>query len=830
MDAVGVLGSIIPVWGAYMLILTAVLGLGFIGAPLIAWAIILSGLLAVLGFNTTLVIMVGAPLILLSIAPIRRIFMSAPVMKIIKAINLLPGISDTERTALEAGHTWADKDLFSGNPDFNHLMSQPYDKLSEKEQHFLDNQVQTVCEMVDNGQAYKDGDLSKEVWEYLKKERFMGMIIPEEYGGLGFSALGHSEIVSKLGSCSIPLGISVMVPNSLGPAELLVHYGTKEQKDHYLPRLADGRELPCFGLTEPEAGSDAGSMKSKGEVFKNQNGDISVKLNWEKRYITLGAVSTVIGLAVKLFDPENLLGKGTDLGITCFLIPSEIKGVVLGRRHDPLGVPFYNCPINGNDVIVSVDSIVGGPERAGQGWRMLMECLAAGRSISLPAQSVGGSKRGSLAVSAHAQVRQQFGLSIGKFEGVGEAMARIGAMTYLLEGMRVYTVGAVDQGIKPSVVSAIAKYQSTEIAREIVNDAMDVIGGGGISQGPKNLIADWYIASPIGVTVEGANILTRTLIIFGQGAIRCHPYAYQEVVAIEANDLKAFDAAFSGHVGHVIKNLCRSLLLTLTRGRLASTPSSPMAKHYRKLAWTSASFAFLADITMAGLGGALKFREKVTGRFADIFSWMYLITATLRRYEAEGRRKEDEVFVDYAIMHGFNKIDQAFQGLYANLDIPVVGWVLRNFVALWARINPISSPIPDELGNRVVKAMLTPGETRDNLTKRALFLHSDPNDPLRKLEKAFEMSVESEAILGKVRSAIKSGILPKGKPAQRVKEALEKGVITPEESELLIKSQKASLEAIQVDSFKLEDYKLGKVNATGEPNSDDSKKRIASNG
>ncbi|MDD9950420.1 MAG: acyl-CoA dehydrogenase [Zetaproteobacteria bacterium] len=825
MDAVGFL-AMMPSWGACALIVATVLGLGFIGAPIIVWGVTLIALLTVLDMGLTLTLVVGIPLILMGLAPIRKWLLSAPVMKIIKAINLLPGISDTERTALEAGHTWADKELFSGNPDFNHLLSQPYEKLSAKEQKFLDNQVEEVCEMADDEQAYQDGDMSKEVWDYLKREKFMGMIIPEEYGGLGFSALGHSEVVSKLGSCSIPLAISVMVPNSLGPAELLVHYGTQEQKDFYLPRLADGREIPCFGLTEPEAGSDAGSMKSKGVVFKGDDGKIYVRLNWEKRYITLGAVATVIGLAVKLFDPENILGKGTDLGITCFLIPSSTKGVVLGRRHDPLGVPFFNCPINGNDVEISIDSIVGGAERAGQGWRMLMESLAAGRSISLPAQSVGGSKKAARVVSAHAQIRQQFGLSIGKFEGVGEAMARIGAMTYMLEGMRVFTVGAVDQGIKPSVASAIAKYQSTEIARSIVNDTMDVVGGGGISQGPKNLIARWYIASPIGVTVEGANILTRTLIIFGQGAIRCHPYAYQEMVSIENNDLSAFDAAFSGHVGHVVHNLCRSLLLTLTRGRLASVPSSPMAQYYRKLSWTSASFAFLADVTMGTMGGALKFREKVTGRFADIFSWMYLITATLRRYEAEGRRKEDEVFVHFAAIHGFNKIDEAFQGLYANLDVPVVGWCLRNIVALWARINPISSPIPDHIGNQVVKAMMTPGETRDNLTMRALFMSSKEDDAFRKLDEAFKLNVEAEGVMKKVRSAVKSGALPKGKPQELVKQATEKGVISSEEASLLERSHKASLEAVQVDSFDIYKYKNGVANAIAEENS----QKLASNG
>ena len=534
----------------------------------------------------------------------RQILFTGPAMKALKALKLMPQISQTEKVALEAGSTWIDANLFSGNPDFDSIMAEPYPGPSEKEAAFLNNQCQTLCKMMDDDKAYKEGDLPAEVWAYMKKEKFFGLIIPEQYGGLGFSAIGHSQVVSKLGSYSIPLAISTMVPNSLGPAELLIHYGTKKQKDYYLPRLASGEDIPCFGLTEPNAGSDAGSITSNAVVFKGDDGKLYLRLNWEKRWITLGAAATVLGLAVKLNDPEKLLGKDEDLGITCVLVPSSTDGVRLGQRHNPLGVPFINSPIYGKDVVVSVDQIIGGPEGAGKGWQMLMECLAAGRSISLPSQAAGGTKAVNRIVGTYAQIRHQFGMPIGNFEGVKDPIARIGASAYLMEAARVFTAAAVDSGIKPAVVSAIVKYHSTELSRKLMNDAMDVLGGAAISEGSKNTLARKYIASPISITVEGANILTRTMIIFGQGAIRCHPYAYKEVLALENNDLNAFDSAFSGHVAHIFQNMSRSLVLSLTRGWLAKTPSNtPFKAYYRKLSWASASFAFMTDFAMGTLGG-----------------------------------------------------------------------------------------------------------------------------------------------------------------------------------------------------------------------------------
>ena len=479
--------------------------------------------------------------------------------------------------------------------------------------------------MVNDWDVFVKKGFPEQVWDYLRKEGFFGLIIPKKYGGLAFSATAHSAIVAKLASRSGPLATTVMVPNSLGPAELLMHYGTKEQKDYFLPRLAAGIEMPCFALTEPNAGSDAGGMQADGVVFKGDDGELYLKLNWNKRYITLAAISTVLGLAFKLHDPENLLGKGTTLGITCALVPSNTSGVKLGRRHDPLGVPFYNCPTYGEDVIVPINAIIGGVEGAGNGWRMLMESLAVGRGISLPSQAAGGAKLATRAVGAYALIRKQFGLNIGKFEGIEEPMARIGGYSYLMDAARRYTTGGLDKGAKPAVVTAIMKYQFTEFGREIINDSMDIVGGAGISRGPRNIFANNYIALPIAITVEGANILTRTLMIFGQGAIRCHPYALNEINALTSGDAKAFDQNFWAHIGHVARNKARAFVLSITRGRLASSPvSGASAKYLRKLSWASASFAFYADLALGSYGGALKMKEKIAGCYADILSNMYL--------------------------------------------------------------------------------------------------------------------------------------------------------------------------------------------------------------
>jgi len=587
------------------------LAIGFAGAPLIVWALVLGAILVGFGAPVWLLATFAVFMAVFLITPLRRALVSSIVMKILGPV--MPAISETERTAIEAGSVWAEAELFSGKPDFEKLMKEPWPTLTKEEQDFLSGPVEELCSVVDDWEVWEGREMPDAAWEIIRREKFLGIIIPRQYGGLGFSAMAHSEVIQKLATRSIPLCITVMVPNSLGPAELLVHYGTDQQKQRLLPRLASGEEIPCFALTEPGAGSDAGAISSNGVVFKGEDGKLYIRLNWDKRYITLAAIATILGLAFKLRDPENLLGRGENLGITCALVPTNTAGVVIGRRHDPLFTPFYNCPTQGHDVIVPIDAIVGGAEWAGKGWRMLTESLAAGRGISLPAQSAGGTKLGTRVISAYASVRMQFGLPIGKFEGIEEPVARIAGYNYMLEAMRKFTLGAIDQGSKPAVVTAIAKYNSTEIGRKVINDAMDVAGGSGISRGPRNLLAHYYVATPIGITVEGANILTRTLIIFGQGALRAHPYALKEVEAIAARDLKAFDLAFWGHIGHIIRNLFRSVVLSLTRGAFAGSPvSGPTARYYRKLSWASATFAIMADIAMGALGGSLKVRGRWT--------------------------------------------------------------------------------------------------------------------------------------------------------------------------------------------------------------------------
>lgn len=744
----------------------------------------------------------AAVVALFVIRPLRRATLSRIVMKILGPA--MPAVSETERTAIEAGSVWAEAELFSGKPDFRKLMNEPWPSLTAEEQAFLDGPVEELCNVVDDWEVWESRDLPQAAWDLIKREKFLGMIIPKEYGGLGFSALAHSEVIQTLATRSIPLCITVMVPNSLGPAELLVHYGTDEQKRRLLPKLAAGEEIPCFALTEPGAGSDAGSISSSGVVFKGEDGKLYLRLNWNKRYITLAAISTILGLAFRLRDPENLLGRGEDLGITCALVPTDAAGVVIGRRHDPLGTPFYNCPTQGHDVVVPVESIIGGPEWAGKGWRMLTESLAAGRGVSLPAQSTGGTKLGTRVVSAYASVRKQFGLPIGKFEGIEEPVARIAGYNYLLDAMRKFTLGAIDQGSKPAVVTAMAKYNATEIGRRVVNDAMDVAGGSGISRGPRNLIAHYYIATPIGITVEGANILTRTLIIFGQGALRAHPYALKEVEAIAARDLVAFDRAFWGHIGHIIANAFRSVILSLTRGALASSPvTGPTARYYRKLSWASATFAIMSDIAMGALGGSLKLKEKLTGRFADALSWMYIGTAVLRRYEAEGRRGEDLPFVHFSMNHALYEIQKAFDGIFGNLPVPGLTWLFRGPVRLWSRLNALAGEANDQHTHKIASLIMTDSQQRVRLTEG---VYMPAEGQLALLEEAFRTVKQAELVDRKVRTAVKAKTLPKAKGAALYESALASGVISAEEHALLARAEELRNEAIQVDDFSQDEY------------------------
>lgn len=801
----GFLGFL-PAWVAVLGLLVAVLGLLYRGAPLGAFAALVVLGLHGLGSPLFLTGLVLLAFLVVLVPPLRQNVVTRPVMAFMEKAGFLPTISETERTAIEAGTVWVDGELFSGAPDFDRILRESYPELDEDEQAFLDNEVEELCSMVDDWEVWQSRDLPPKVWDYLKEKRFLGMIIPREYGGLGFRPSANGAVVAKCSSRSIPLGITVMVPNSLGPAELLLHYGTEEQKQHYLPRLARGEEIPAFALTEPNAGSDAGGMESSAEVFRGDDGELYLRLNWKKRYITLAAISTVLGLAFKLRDPDNLLGKGENPGITCALIPTGTEGVVLGMRHDPMGVPFYNCPTEGHDVVVPVSAIIGGAEGAGQGWRMLMESLAAGRGISLPANSTAGLKFVARVAGAYAAVRKQFGLPIGKFEGIEEPLARIGGYAYTVEAMRNFTCGGLDAGSKPAVVTAIAKWSSTELARRSINDGMDILAGAAISRGPRNLLAHGYVGMPISITVEGANILTRTLMIFGQGAIRCHPYAYAEVKALQEGDVAGFDRAFFGHIGHVFRNIGRAKLLYLTRGRIERVPRGGLTGHYMKrLAWASATFATLADFAMASLGGNLKRKETLTGRFADMFSWMYLATSVLRRWEAEGRPASDEPLVRWSLENAFGEYQQALDGLLANFEAPGANWLFRGPMRWFYRLNPLGKPASDDLGHEVASLLQQGGEARERLTA-GIHVPTDESEALGRLEAAFVAVQAADEVARKLRAAVKEGRLPKLRPRELVERAVAEGVLTQAEAAQVAEAERRRADAIAVDDFTLDEY------------------------
>ncbi len=782
------------------------LGLWFLGTRAVYWA----GLLAVIIFLAYkpgfLFWLIYIPInVILLIPEIRIKLITRHLVALINKLHLMPRISETEKTALRAGTVWIDGEFFSGKPDFNAIFKESYPSLSSEEKAFLDSKVNIVCEMTDDWKVFQERDLPKEVWQYLKDEKFFGMIIPKSYGGLGFSALGHSAVIQKMASRSQVLAITTMVPNSLGPAELLMHYGTNAQKEYYLPRLADGRDVPCFALTEPLAGSDATSISSYGELYEDEGGEIRIRLQFDKRYITLGAIATVIGLAFTLRDPDNLLGRGEELGITCALVKSSSKGVKQGRRHDPLGVPFINSPINGKDVIIGIDDIIGGEKGIGRGWMMLMESLAVGRGISLPSTSTGGAKMGARVAGAYAQVREQFGISIAKFEGIETELAKIAGFTYMMDASRKFTIGAIDEGKKPAVINAVMKYHSTEKYREIVNNSMDILGGAAISLGERNLIAHAYFGAPVAITVEGANIMTRTLIQFGQGVIRCHPYAYKEIAALEDGNLQAFDENFFKHVGFTLRNMVRMTLLSLTRGYLHFSARSPLIKKYeRKLVWSSATFAFMTDFVMGYYGGSLKQKEKITARFGDVLSWMYLLSATLRRYEAEGEKREDRIYIQWMGDYALHKIQNAFEEISDNIDGSVIGVIFAYPIGFYMRLNSLAKAPNDRYSKELAEKVTMDTNDRERLTE-GIYLPQDEKEALGHLEHAFKLSLKADAIVHKVKAEVKSGRLQKGS-SRLYDDALEAGIIDEDEYALIGDASKAKEEAIRVDEFGMKDY------------------------
>jgi acyl-CoA dehydrogenase len=740
----------------------------------------------------------------LLIPQLRRMLVSDPLLGWFKRV--LPQVSQTEQEALDAGTVWWDGDLFSGRPDWSKLLAMPRPALSAEERAFLDGPVEELCRMVDEWKVTHElSDLPPEVWQFIKDQGFLGMIIPKQYGGMGFSALAHSEVVMKLASRSPTACVSVMVPNSLGPAELLLHYGTEEQKRYYLPRLARGLEMPCFALTGPEAGSDAGSIPDYGIVCWGEHEGkrvLGMRVTWEKRYITLGPVATLLGLAYRLYDPEGLIGSRKDIGITVALIPTRHPGVNIGRRHLPLDAAFMNGPNWGKDVFIPMDWVVGGRAYVGQGWRMLMECLAAGRSISLPSSATGGAKLAARTTGAYSRIRTQFRVPIGKFEGVEEALARIGGNTYAVEAARVMTAGAVDLGEKPSVVSAIVKYHCTERGRQVVNDAMDVHGGKGICLGPNNYLGQGYQQVPIGITVEGANILTRSMIIFGQGAIRCHPYVLKELAATKEPDpavaSRAFDEALWGHVGFLGSSKARALWLGLTGARLVSVPGpADVRRHLRQLTRLAAAFAVAADFAMLFLGGDLKRREKVSARLGDVLSQLYLGSCVVKRYQDESAPPTDVPFAQWALDDCVYRAQEAFFGLFENFPVRWAGRALRLITFPLGRSY---APPSDRLGHRVAGLMLEASPARERLTG-GIFVRKHEDDPTGRLEVALELVAAAEAVEAKMRSAAKSGVVDGFTAEARLQSALDAGLVTAQEAEVWRHFNQVRRACIMVDDF-----------------------------
>lgn len=794
--------------------LAVLLALAYFQAPLLVWTAA-AGIMAATwaialelgtGANLALAGALVAAAAALNVPVLRRRLLSDPVLALYRRI--LPDMSQTEKEAIDAGTVWWDRELFSGHPDWEKLLAVPAPKLSPEEQAFLDGPVEEVCAMVNDWEVtHERCDLPPHVWQYLKDKGFFGMIIPKKYGGLGFSALAHSAVVMKLSTRSNALAVSVMVPNSLGPAELLLHYGTEEQKNHYLPRLAKGLEIPCFALTNPEAGSDAASIPDYGVVCKGlwQGREVlGMRVTWDKRYITLAPVATLLGLAFRLYDPERLLGDKEDLGITCALVPASTPGVEIGRRHLPLNAAFQNGPTRGRDVFMPIDWIIGGRDYAGKGWMMLMGCLAAGRSISLPSSSVGGAKALARATGAYARVRSQFRTPIGRLEGVEEALGRIAANAYMMDATRVMTAGAVDLGEKPAVLSAIAKYHMTERARQCVNDAMDIHGGKGICLGPNNWVGRGYQVMPVGITVEGANILTRSLIIFGQGAIRCHPYVLREMRAAKEMTGEAasieFDDAFTSHIGHVIANGVRSFIHGLTGSRFAPAPARcapETRRYYQRVSHLSAAFAFLADISMLAMGGALKRREKISARLGDVLSMMYLISATLKRYEDQGRQKEDLPLLHWSVRDALWQAQQAIDAIYTNFPVPWLrGWLRFAVFPLGMPFRPPK----DRHNHRCAKLVLEPGPARDRLTDGIYRARGDA-DATAILEAAFLATVACEPIERKLREAVKAGALAVRSGVDTAALARERGILSAEEYAEWQKKEALRKHVIKVDDF-----------------------------
>jgi acyl-CoA dehydrogenase len=798
----------------------------FMGIRLVAWTAAMAAVY--LGFALftqvsmfTLVLtglLLAIILVPLNVPSIRQQFLSKPILSVYR--SMLPTISETENAALEAGTVGWEGELFSGKPNWKSLLSKPWLELTAEEQAFVDGPVEELCGMLRQWEiTHEEADLPPHVWDFIKQNRFFGMIIPKNFGGLGFSALAHRAVLQKVASVSAVAGTTVAVPNSLGPAELLLYYGTDEQKSHYLPRLAAGEEVPCFALTGPTAGSDATSIPDYGIICKgNYKGRevIGMRLNFDKRYITLAPVATVIGLAIKLYDPDKLLGDQYDLGISLALMPSDTEGLEVGSRHFALNVPFQNGPVRGKDVFLPIDALIGGEKMVGKGWRMLVEALSVGRAITLPSSSTGGVKMGALATGAYARIRKQFGLPIGRFEGIEEALARIAGRAYVVSALSRMTASEVDRGEKPSVPSAIAKYHATEMSREVIRDVMDVHGGKGIVLGPRNYLGRAWQGAPIWITVEGANIMTRNLMIFGQGAIRCHPYVLKEMQAArlesEKDSLQQFDQLLFAHLGYSIRNAVRSFTLGLSLGHLAAVPRRQgTARYYRKLSRYSAALAFSADISMATLGGKLKQKERISARLGDVLSHLYMCSAMLSRFEAQGRPAADQPILAWAFHDAIHKIQQALGSFADNFPNRLMRGLLKFILFPLGRRERAPG---DRLSHKVAQLLLSPSETRSRLTN-GIYTSADTGHPIGMMEQALPQIIAAEPLERRLTKARKAGRLDALTWDERLAQALEQSIINKEEAELLNRARKLTLEIIAVDEFESDVLRLGRKSEEG---------------
>ncbi len=803
----------------FIAVFAGFLALAYVNASGRNWAIgmvVALGLSVVLhalplALNLLLAMIVIALGVALAVPSLRRSLISDAVLGAFRKV--MPAMSQTEREAIEAGTVWWDGELFSGRPNWNRLLETPLSALTPDEQRFMDEETEALCGMTSDWETtnvYKD--LPPHVWQFVKDKGFLGMIIPKEYGGLGFSAWAHSQVINKLSTRSGTVAVTVMVPNSLGPGELLLHYGTEAQKQYYLPRLAKGLEIPCFALTNPNAGSDAAAIPDYAHVCWGEHDGkrvLGLSVTWDKRYITLGPVATLLGLAFRVYDRDKLLGDKEDLGITCALIPATHPGVVIGRRHMPLNAVFQNGPNSGRDVFIPLDWVIGGRPMVGQGWRMLMECLATGRGISLPSSNTGMSMLAVRTVGGYARVRTQFKTAIGKFEGIEEPLARMGGNLYMMDATRMLTAAAIDLGEKPAVVTAIAKYHITERARKTINDGMDVIGGKGICMGPSNFLGGAYMQHPVAITVEGANILTRSLIIFGQGAIRCHPFVLKEINATrEADPARAsiaFDAALFGHVRFALANFARTFVTGITGSHFVRVPDDvapATRRYYQQLTRFSAALAFLADVSMGTLGGALKRKEKLSARLGDILSLMYLCSATLKRFEAEGRQEADAPLMHWAIWDAMFQIQSAFEGVICNFPNRITAFLLRRTVFPLGRPYFIPS---DQLGHEVARLLIAPSATRNRLTA-GMYLGAAGDDPVALIERALDATVAVDPVEAKLKAAIREqkvdGRLPPGAGIEILAmRGVEAGVIDAAEARLLIAQRELVARVIKVDDF-----------------------------